>query len=630
MRRFVLLLMLLLPAVGSVQAQGDMIGPLGVYIDTHVELQGFPTTGSQIQAVRQEIAQNISNEIDHVVDQIIELDSTAVGREYVEAVDAAADGSTPLTSAQQYLQTRPRSNPFDDSRPTVPEYDGIDSEIVRRINDAVRDIFRSEDGGELPTYQPSDQPHQRTRMEDLMERYGREIAAIQGELALNEQQRRLLAEAVADGASAAIDVSNVDHRNLVKRIIRRYVQVMTASQELPIGGYWRMPPVEFSRSGACEIYTGDNGGMAPITKEEWPTYPLCGYDPGDALPFLVWQGDEATYIPGTSSIYSPASTVEIQVARDSNGATLRSVRTTHAVEYEVVAPDRIVVRESFIEEGGCSLSAEYTIELASQDETVCNIMEIPPEPEETDDDPTVPPGETRTMRAGSPLFQDASDCDASNTPPSFEDVTLTAGNDGSLVLDYGSGTQTLYGNGRGFYEFNTGSGSAREIVTVSLYDSGQQGNLRWLKRNSASEPECSVSQRLTMPDADVSDTPVETPVDNGDSDDDFGVLIPGEYSVDWIEVEGLCPAEMKSQAPQFETAMLGAPSEGAAVMQAGDAQFDFALVAAGTYIGSAPTDNGRIDISLTTVTPGEASFAWTWSADDGQMCMVMASLTKIV
>ena len=209
-------------------------------------------------------------------------------------------------------------------------------------------------------------------------------------------------------------------------------------------------------------------------------------------------------------------------------------------------------------------------------------------------------------------------------------MTLTAGNDGSLVLDYGSGTQTLYGNGRGFYEFNTGSGSAREIVTVSLYDSGQQGNLRWLKRNSASEPECSVSQRLTMPDADVSDTPVETPVDNGDSDDDFGVLIPGEYSVDWIEVEGLCPAEMKSQAPQFETAMLGAPSEGAAVMQAGDAQFDFALVAAGTYIGSAPTDNGRIDISLTTVTPGEASFAWTWSADDGQMCMVMASLTKIV
>ena len=638
MRRFVILFALLLLAVGGVQAQDNMIGLLGVNIDNHVELQGFPTTGSQIEAARQEIAQNINTEINHVVEQISEIDSTSVGREYVEAVDEAVDGNTPLTSSQQYMQTRPRNDPFNDDRPTVPEYDGIDSEIVRQINDAVRDIFRSDDGGELPTYQPSDRPHQQTRMEDLMERYGEEIAAMQGELALSEQERRLLAEAVADGASDAIDAANLNHRNLVKRIIRRYVQVMTASQELPIAGYWRVPPVEFSRSGACEIYTGDNGGMAPITEEEWPTYPLCGYDPGDALPFLTWQGREATYVPGTSSIYSPASSVDIQVARDSNGATLRSVRTTHAIEYEVVAPDRIVVRESFIEEGGCSLYAEYTIELAIQDETVCNIMDIPAEPDAAEEDPTVPPGETRTMRAGSPLVQDENDCDAGNTPPNLENVTLTANDDGSLLLDYGSGAKTLYSSGWGYYEFSTGSDGPRETMSLNLYDGGTAGNLNWSLRSETTGQDCRVSQSLSLPDA-ASDTPVDTPTDgeqpvdtpvnSGDDDADFGALLPGEYAAAWIEVEGLFPADLLPLAPHFETAALSEPSEGAVVMQAGETQFDFALVAAGTYLGDVATDNGRIDISLTSATPGEASFAWTWSTGDGQMCMVMATLTKI-
>lgn len=623
-------------AVGGVAAQDDLAASLGIYIDTHVELQGFPTTGSQIEAARQAVAQNIDREINHVIEAVGGLESTSVGREYIEAVDAAVDGSTPLTSAQQFLQTRPRNDPFSDNRPAVPQHDGIDAEITRQINDALRDLFRSDDGGELPTYQYTERPHQQTRLDELMQRYGREIAAMQGELALNEQEQRLLAEAVADGASDAIDAANPTHRNLVKRIIRRYVQVMTASQELPIAGYWRVPPVEYSRSGACEIYTGDNGGMAPITEEEWPTYPLCGYDPGDALPFLVWQGHEAPYIPGTSSIYSPTSTVEIQVARSGSGATLRSVRTTHAVEYEVVAPDRIVVRESFIEEGGCSLYAEYTIELARQDETVCNLTEIPPEPD-AEPDPTVPPGESRVMQVGSPWYQDEAACDASNTPPDMDTMTLTANADHSLTLDYGSGTKTLYSSGWGYYEYSTGTNTPREHIQLNLYDGGRAGHLNWSLRSASTGQDCHASRALGLPDAADFDTPLDAPTDDPQTGDPlettgdeaaFGAVFPGEYSAEWIVMDGLCPADLLPFAPQFETATLSEPETGAVALQFGDSALRFALIAAGTYMGSAPTDNGRIDTSLTTATPGQASFAWTWSTGDGQMCMVMATLTK--
>src|SRR5690606_26812053 len=125
-----------------------------------------------------------------------------------------------------------------DNRPAVPEYDGIDSEIVRQINDAVRDIFRSSDGSELPVYQPPANPSAPARMQDLMQRYGQEMAMLRGQLELSGQQMQQLSAAVADGASAAIDAANPAHRDLVRRIIRRYVQVMTPSQELPIAGYW--------------------------------------------------------------------------------------------------------------------------------------------------------------------------------------------------------------------------------------------------------------------------------------------------------------------------------------------------------------------------------------------------------
>src|SRR5690606_36012252 len=127
-----------------------------------------------------------------------------------------------------------------------------------------------------------------------------------------------------------------------------------------------------------------------------------------------------------------------------------------------------------------------------QDETVCNIMDVTPESAD-DDDPTLPPGETRTMRVGMPLYQDESQCDDSNRPPMLDNVLLTAGVDGSLTLDDGSGMQTLYGDGWGYYEFNAGSSGAREVISLALYNGGRDGQLSWLTSAGAGEPECAVT-----------------------------------------------------------------------------------------------------------------------------------------
>ncbi len=189
--RFIPLLGLVLFVVTSASAQSDMAAQLGIQIDTHVEMAGFPTTGSQAQALRDQIAENLSTEINSVTEQIGELEGgSSVGREWVEAVDAAAEANTPSTAAEQFESYR-HSAQIDavtgnDTRPTLPELpppgeiDGQINQITTRVTDAVRDIFRSEDGSALPTYHPAENSSAPTQLQQLMQQYGHEIAAAAG------------------------------------------------------------------------------------------------------------------------------------------------------------------------------------------------------------------------------------------------------------------------------------------------------------------------------------------------------------------------------------------------------------------------------------------------------------------
>jgi hypothetical protein len=642
---FFAVLVVMLASFATVQAQQFIpMSDVDPYITHQLEVQQFPTTGAQIEAIRQEISQGIANEIGNVVESIGELDGVnQVGRAWLGEVEEAASANTPQTARQQWDDYRQRSttNSEGDDRPVLPQQpEGIDGEIndvITRVGDSVRDIFRSE-AGELPQYQYTGQ-RPATGMQALAERYGREVNRLNAQFAWDEQRRREFAEAVADGASSYIDERIERYRNITKRMVRRFVQMMTASQELPISGYWRIEgEVEYARSGNCASYycDGCGGGVIPQPEEEDPGEPLCGYDA--APPFLFWRGMEHPYLQGTSNIYSAATQVEIQIARNGNGATLGNLRTEHTLEYEVVAPDRIVVRDVFREIGGCSFSAEYVLVLVRPDETVCNITELPDFSATPEPVVTPPPGESRPFRVGQPFYTDETQCDATTTPPTLDEITLTAQTDGSMRVEYAEGEITLYQQGQNYYEFNTGTGVAlRQIVSLVLFEDGASGNLSWSNVDTASGKNCYASLDVTLPGAEPA--PISTPAPDvaDDPSQDNGVSQPasalstGRYVAEWIELPGLCHADLEPVAPQFSEAIITVVDALTVTMDFNGETLTLENGAEGMFFALTMTSALNASTSLIVDSAESASFSWAGgdTADSSKTCVVMATLTRV-
>ena len=645
MRFFGFLALLGAMFVSMTTAQAQQLIPMSdvdPYISNQLEVQQFPTTGAQIESIRQDISREIANEISSVVEQIGELDGTnAVGRAWLGEVEEAASANTPQTAREQWDSYRQRGNPQTEDRPVLPQQpEGIDGEIndvVTRVSDSVRDIFRSE-AGELPQYQYTGQ-RPATGLQALAERYGREVNRLNAEFAWDEQQRRQFAEAIADGASAYIDERIQRYRNVTKRVVRRFVQMMTASQELPISGYWRVEgEVEYTRSGNCAVYLCDGcgGGVIPQPEEEDPGEPLCGFDA--TPPFLVWRGMEHPYLEGTSSIYSAATQVEIQIARNGNGATLGNVRTEHTTEYEVVAPDRIVVRDVFREIGGCSMSAEYVLVLVRPDETVCNITELPDLDATSEPIVTPPPGEARPFRVGQPFYTDETQCDATTTPPTLEEITLTAQDDGSIVLGYGAEELTLYQQGQNYYEFNTGTGVAlRQIVSLVLFEDGASGSLSWSNWETASGKNCYASLDVYLPGAEPD--PISTPAPDvnvdptpeGDISQPVGALSAGRYVAEWMELPGLCHADLEASAPHFDETIITVIDPLTVRMEFNGETVTLENGAEGMFFALTMSSQLNASGSLIVNDAESASFSWAGgdAVDSTKTCIVMATLTRV-
>jgi hypothetical protein len=347
--------------------------------------------------------------------------------------------------------------------------------------------------------------------------------------------------------------SNVRRPNLTRRRVKNLVQFEVASQMLPINGYWRAHPFVMQESGECLI-GGDNGGMAPITEEDDPGLPLCG----SASPLsITWLGDRHPYLPGTSSIYGEEPFVMRFPRTDASGATVGSVKLTTFTEYQVVAPDRIIARVFQQEEGGCTRNAEFVIELVTADEAACTATGEAP----ISTTPEVPPPVAEgPWRVGLPLVLDEQACRAPNVPPPFEQVYLRAQPDGSLIVDYGTGRQTLFDLGGGLYDYDSGmGGERREVISVIVLDGGTEGNLSW-SINTFDGNICNISWDITLP-GDAPAEPTAAPTasapnpDNGvsgsPSDNPTGSALPGTYSVEWIVLDMACPTDLRPIAPTF-------------------------------------------------------------------------------
>lgn len=645
--RVVLLLGVLLLAFSTVSAQQLIpMSDVDMYVSSELELQGFPTTGGQLESIRQEISQNITTEMNNVVEQIGRLDGTnEVGRAWLGEVEEAAGQNTPTSARDQFNAYRQPQQidavTGNDNRPVLPrEPEGIDREardLVNRVSDSVRDLFRSEQG-ELPQYQYTGQ-RPATGLQALAERFGAEVNAINAGFAWDEMRQRQFYEALADGTSDYINDRIQRYRNVTKRVMRRYIQVMTASQELPISGYWRPESeIEYSRSGTCQVYVCDGcgGGVVPQPEEEDPGEPLCGF-PAEP-PFLVWRGAEHPYLPGTSSIYSAAPDINIEIARDSNGATIRNMRTEHTTEYEVVAPDRIIVRDTFREIGGCTLTAEYALVLVRQDETVCTIIELPEEPVSTPEPETTPvPGETNRMRVGQPIYNDPAECDSENTPPAMEEVSFVAQADGSILLDYGTGQLTLYGQGFGSYEYNTGTGRGlRQVVYLNLFGGGTQGSLSWSITTNGKQ--CFASHDLSLPGAQPDVVVTPAPDENNQSSENGNVsnedvfdLLPGRYRAEWTELPGLCNPDLQPLAPNFSEVTLTLPDPLTVIMDYDGGQLQLTNGAPGMFFLTQMTDAFNASSTIMPLDATTVSFSWAGAdtADPSITCIVMASLIPI-
>lgn len=442
------------------------------------------------------------------------------------------------------------------------------------------------------------------------------------------EDRQRVTDTVRESASEYVNQSNVRRPGITKRHVNHLIQFMVPNAMLPINGYWRILPFSMNTSGDCVDTYGDNDGPPTNGSEQDPGSPLCGYAEAGELPFIVWN-DIHPYLPGSSSIYSQLPYEEIVVTSDRSGASTGSLLITTTTEYEVVAPDRIIVHLLIQEEGGCSMTAEYVIELVTPDESVCPALSAVSTPEPTPVPPEVVEG---PYTIGMPFYTDEAQCTDANTAPELSgELRLLEQADGSVIIDYGAGTQLVYG-GDGFYQFDTGMDAAvRQLVTLVLFEDGSGGNVSW-SNNAKDGNICYVSHDLTLPGFE-GDEPVSTPTPDDDPNSGSNNEIPpappltaGNYTVTWSAFPGLdCAPELEEMLPKFAEATLAANGT-AYTLTAGGTTYGLTQDSGQYFFMAFADDNSGVtltvyDGALAMLPEGHWGGTYTYFSADAAMCV---------
>lgn len=639
-----------LSGIGVIVAQ-DEVSTLATFLDQRAAANGLSSGDGSISATERSVSAALIDEITGFNELITDFEAeSATNSAWVESAEAAVqnynetitrDPRAEAISAavDQYVV---ETEPIIEQAPIDPRAEAISAAVAQYGNEPVIDPRGQAISDAVAQYGVEDgvvDPRAEA-ISRAVEQYGQQILDPRAEAisraveqyvvdndASTYEDRQRVTDTVRESASEYVNQSNVRRPGITKRHVNHLIQFMVPNAMLPINGYWRILPFSMITSGDCIDTYGDNDGPPVSGGDEDPGQPLCGYAEAGELPFIVWN-DIHPYLPGSSSIYSQLPYEQIVVTTDRSGASTGSLLVTTTTEYEVVAPDRILVHLLIQEEGGCSMTADYVIELVTPDESVCPAISAVSTPEPTPEPPEVVEG---PYTVGMPFYTDETQCTDANTPPKLgSEVRLLEQEDGSILIDFGTGTQLVYG-GDGFYQFDTGMEAAvRQLVTLVLFDDGSGGSISW-SNNAKDGNICYVSNDLTLPGFEAEE-PVSTPAPGDDDSGENSEIPPapplaaGSYTVTWSAFPGLdCAAGLEEMLPKFPEATIATNGTGY-TLTAGGMTYEL-TEANGQYMFIAfEDDNSGItltvyDGALAMLPEGHWGGTYTYFSPDAEMCI---------
>ncbi len=663
-RRGLVLISLL--ALSAVYGQSGLTVELfASAIDQQASASGFPNGDQSIQPVEQSLAAALYEEVTNYSQAMSQVAETSPATAtWLDQFDQQ------VGEFNQQLEQAGADAPFDVRAQiisdAVAQY-GVDLEEVRSagpldpraqaISDAVDQYSRYVD--ELQAEAPLDPRAEAiSRAVDEYSRYVDSLnaqpildpraeavsrAVEQYGQSLPEQDPATVRRSVRNATRQAINESGVRHPNLLQQHMDNLIIWEVPSTLLPTNGYWRVQPFEMVTSGQCIDTSGDNGGMGFGEGEEDPGQPLCGYANVGGLPFITWSGGTHPYLPGTGSIYSQEPSVSLEVVRNSSGATIGSLRRTITTEYRVVAPNLIEVHIIDQEAGGCTREGTFNLELVTADEAVCPaaaLVETPvpiSTPVAGTPDPNATPAPIMTepapiirglYLAQPPQYTDPLACGDVNTPPQFEEINVDVQDDGSLLLDYGTGTQVVYDIGAGMYQYDSGNAaSPRYDIFVYVQPDGI-GNISWSQQDGSGTI-CFAMIDIAVPGAVPAEPTPEPETGSSDSGAVELLVVPdGSYAVTWAPIAGLeCPEALLPTVPTFTAATLTTSGEGV-LIDTGETSY-LLTNQGGSYIYMDFKDDGSGEtLSFAQVmADGSVTGAFNGFTAGGDFCLMQFTLT---
>ncbi len=463
------------------------------------------------------------------------------------------------------------ANGIADENAYDPAYEKISDEYAQQIVDqtmnAVFEYNLEQRAREeaLAEYNRQRAGDENQDIQNAMNDYGRENAQAQGKDTLSPTDQNFMVQSVINSINDYLNNSNVKRKEIVKRRMKRLIEIMVPSQNLPINGYWRPLPYSTSTSGTCSVPGGDNDGPGSSgTNNENPGNPLCGYAVAGMTPFITWTDGSHPYLAGTSSMYGKSPNQSFSMVTNGQGQTTGSVKVTTFTEYEIISPTQIRVHVFSQEEGGCTKNANYMLELVTPDDSVCNVpaAAVTPEPVPT----TVPTIPKSTYIIREPSLGEPAECDATNTPPQADEISLEQQADNSLKIDFGGMAKTLFPSGKNYFEYYSGRASnLRESISLSVLDDRSNGYLSWSINNTDNGKLCYYSSKIVLPGSAAAEESTSSGSSAGgdtgsSSSSDAGegfALVAGNFSGSMEAMAGLtCPENLLPQIPSFANATL--------------------------------------------------------------------------